>query len=91
MNVYRSFVEVAEKHRGRPAVIYLGEVLTYGDLSGAVDRLSAGLRSLGLKERDKIIIYLPNTPQWIISWLSILKIGAMAIPVAPIYTSRDLR
>jgi long-chain acyl-CoA synthetase len=91
MKVYQSFAEVAERHRGRPAVIYLGEVLTYGELFGAVDRLGAGLRSLGLKERDKIIIYLPNTPQWIMSWLAIQKIGGVAVPVAPIYTSRDLR
>ena len=37
MNVYQSFVEVAKRYRGRPAVIYLGEVLTYGDLFEAVD------------------------------------------------------
>ncbi len=91
MNVYDSFVEVANRYRGMPAVIYLGEVLTYGDLLAGVDCLSAGLRSLGLKERDKIIIYMPNTPQWIISWLSVQKIGAVAVPIAPIYTSRDLR
>lgn len=70
---------------------YLGEVLNYGDLFEAVECLSTGLLSLGIKARDKVIIYLPNTPQWIISWLSIQKIGAVAVPIAPIYTSRDLR
>src|SRR5208337_1021849 len=56
-----------------------------------VESLSVGLKALGVREQDKIIIYLPNTPQWVISWLSIQKIGAVAIPIAPIYTSRDLR
>ena len=90
MNVYQSFVEVAKRYRGMPAVIYLGEVLNYGDFwpeSTLLDRIAVA----GSKERDKIIIYMPNTPQWIISWLSIQKIGAAAVPIAPIYTSRDLR
>jgi len=91
MNVYQSFVKVAQQHGPRPAIVYLGEVLTYRALLDAVNRLAAGLRSIGLKERDKIIIYMPNTPQWIIGWLSIQQIGAVAIPIAPIYTSRDLR
>jgi long-chain acyl-CoA synthetase len=91
MNVYQSFVEVVERYKGRPAVIYLGEVLNYGDLFAAVECFSTGLKSLGIKEREKIILYMPNTPQWIISWLSIQKIGAVAVPLAPIYTSRDLR
>jgi long-chain acyl-CoA synthetase len=91
MNAYASFRRIAEEHRERPAIIYLGEKLTYGRLLRAVDAFAEGLASLGLAAEDKIIIYMPNTPQWIISWLSIQKIGAVAIPIAPIYTSRDLR
>lgn len=89
--MYQAFTEVAKQHRERPALVYLGEVLDYSNLFEMVERLSTGLVSLGVKARDKVIIYLPNTPQWIISWLSIQKIGAVAVPIAPIYTSRDLR
>lgn len=91
MNVYQTFEEVANRHKGRSAIRYLGEVLNYVDLFAYVERLSTGLKSLGIKQRDKIILYMPNTPQWIISWLSIQKLGAVAIPIAPIYTPRDLR
>jgi long-chain acyl-CoA synthetase len=91
MNVYQTFEEVANEYKGRPAVRYLGETLNYVDIFASVERLSTGLKSLGIKQRDKIMIYMPNTPQWIISWLSIQKIGAVAIPIAPIYTPRDLR
>jgi long-chain acyl-CoA synthetase len=91
MNAYESFLRVVQRYKGRPALIYLGEVFTYGRLLEAIESLAGGFKSLGLKEQDRIIIYLPNTPQWIISWLVIQKIGAVAIPIAPIYTSRDLR
>lgn len=91
MNAYQTFEETANRYKGRPAVRYLGEVFNYVDLFAYVERLSTGLKSLGLKQRDKIILYMPNTPQWIISWLAIQKIGAVVIPIAPIYTPRDLR
>ena len=89
MNAYESFAEVATIDlRDGTRSIYLGEVLTWVDLFGGVECLSTGLNSLGIKQRDKIILYMPNTPQWIISWLSIQKIGAVAVPIAPIYTAQ---
>ena len=91
MNVYQTFEEVAQKHKGRPAIRYLGETFNYIDLFAYVERLSTGLKSLDIKQGDQIILYMPNTPQWIFSWLAIQKIGAIAIPIAPIYTPRDLR
>jgi long-chain acyl-CoA synthetase len=91
MGVYQAFLETAEKHRGRHAIIYLGEVLNYEDLAEAVNFFATGLLSLGIGTGDKIILYVPNTPQWVISWLAIQKIGAVAVPITPIYTSHDLR
>jgi long-chain acyl-CoA synthetase len=91
MGVYQSFLETVDRYKGRPAVIYLGETLNYIDLLRTAELFSTGLLSLGLKQGDKIILYIPNTPQWIISWLAMQKIGAVAVPVAPIYTSHDLR
>jgi len=91
MNVYQTFEEVANQYKGRPAIRYLGETLYYVDLFAYVERLSTGLKSLGIKQGERIILYMPNTPQWIICWLSIQKIGAIVVPIAPIYTPRDLR
>ncbi|OPY76786.1 MAG: Long-chain-fatty-acid--CoA ligase [Syntrophorhabdus sp. PtaU1.Bin058] len=91
MNTYQIFEETVNRYRGRPAVRYLGETFHYIDIFAFVERLSTGFTALGLKRRDKIILYMPNTPQWIISWLAIQKIGGVVIPIAPIYTPRDLR
>jgi long-chain acyl-CoA synthetase len=91
VNVYESFVQVVERHKGRRAIIFLGEVLNYGDVFEAVEFFSTGLASLGVGAGERVLIYLPNSPQWLIAWLSIQKLGAVAVPITPIYTSRDLR
>jgi len=46
---------------------------------------------MGVSEGDKAILYLSNTPQWIIAWFALLRIGAVAIPISPIYTPIDLK
>jgi len=91
MDVYSAFLEVAKKDPYKPALYFLGEKMTFLFIRQAVEHFSSGLTSIGVKEGDRVMIYLPNTPQWIISWLSIQKIGAIAVPITPIYTSRDVR
>jgi long-chain acyl-CoA synthetase len=91
VNVYESFVQAVDRHKGRPAIIFLGEVLNYGDIFEAVEFFSTGLASLGVGIGERVLLYLPNSPQWLIAWLSIQKLGAVAVPITPIYTSRDLR
>jgi len=91
MSIYQCFLEVVNKYKDRTAILFLGERITYARLLQWVERFANGLNSLGLGEGEKIILYLPNTPQWLIAWLAIQKIGGIACPITPIYTSFDLR
>ncbi|MGQ9646950.1 MAG: class I adenylate-forming enzyme family protein [Thermodesulfobacteriota bacterium] len=91
MGVYQSFCEIADRYRKKTAILFLGQRITYGRLVELIERFSQGLVSLGLDAGERIILYLPNSPQWVISWLAIQRIGAMACPITPIYTSYDLR
>ncbi len=91
MGIYQSFSEIAGRYREKTAILFLGEKVTYGRLVELIERFSNGLISLGLDARERIILYLPNSPQWIIAWLAIQRIGAVACPITPIYTSYDLR
>ncbi len=36
-------------------------------------------------------MYIPNSIQWVVAWLGIQKLGAVAVPITPIYTPHDLR
>jgi len=91
MGVYQSFLQLAARFPDKAAIRFLGEKLSYEGLKALVERFSAGLVSLGIAEKERIILYLPNSPQWIIAWLAAQRIGAVVIPITPIYTSYDLR
>ncbi len=55
------------------------------------ERFAASLASVGLKERDRIVMYIPNSIQFVVAWLGIQRLGGVAVPITPIYTDTDLK
>jgi len=89
--IFDSFKRIAHKNPEKTALIYIGTSFTYRRLLSMVERFSASLYQLGIQKSHKMMLYLPNTPQWAIAWLALQRLGAVAIPIAPIYTAYDLR
>ncbi len=88
--IFTRFDEICKKYPNRPAIIFLGEPFSYARLRDLIHRFGAALKELGVKKGDKVMIYLSNSPQWVISFLAILKVGAVVVPVPPIYTSFEI-
>ncbi len=72
------------------ALIYLGDRFTYSQLIEFVLRFAKGLINLGVRQNEKVMLYIPNCPQWIIANYAINKIGAVVVPVSPIYTTYEI-
>jgi long-chain acyl-CoA synthetase len=90
-NIYQSFAAVAQKQPDHDAVIFLGTRYSYAKLKDLAQRLAAALLQLGVERQERVMIYLPNSIQWIVSWLGIQRAGAVCVPITPIYTPHDLR
>src|SRR5215212_5802919 len=73
-----------------PAILFKGARLTYADLERETDRFASALVKLGVKPGDRVSIALPNCPQFMIGEIGIWKIGAIACPLNPTYTEREL-
>lgn len=84
------FEDMHQKNPHKPAIIYVGEKFSFGDLKELVDKFATGLSDLGVSRSDRVFIYLPNCIQWVIAYMAILKIGAVAVPVSPIYTPNEI-
>jgi len=54
------------------------------------DRLAAGLADLGVKKGDRVGLFMPNTPQFVIAYFAILKLGAIVVAINPLYTPREI-
>ena len=87
---FSRFDEMCAKEPGNTALYYLGERYSYGKLSMLIDRFAAGLVKIGVRPQDRVMLYIPNCPQWIVANFAINKIGAVTVPVSPIYTAYEI-
>lgn len=89
--IYEAFCDTAKKFPGKTALLYLGQRFTYNRLKEMTDQYAGVLSKLGVKKGDRAIIYLPHVPQWVITWMALQKLGAVAVPVTHFYGPADLK
>lgn len=85
------FERACEKYADKTAIIYLGEKFSYLKIRELIDRFATALHELGVKKDDKVMLYIPNCPQFLIAYLGAQRIGAIPVPVSPIYTPHEMR
>src|SRR5512136_2270444 len=90
-NIYATFEATAQRRGDHPAVIYLGTRYSYFEVKNLAERFAAALLGLGVTPGQKVMLYIPNTLQWVVTWLGIQRAGAVSVPLTPIYTPHDLR
>jgi len=89
-STFSRFDRMCELYPDRTAVLYLGERFSYSHLKELSERFAASLVDMGIKKGDRVMIYISNCIQWVIAFLGIQKIGAVIVPVSPIYTSFEI-
>jgi long-chain acyl-CoA synthetase len=65
--------------------------MTYQQLNELVDRFAAGLQRLGLQKGERVALYMPNCPQYVIAYYGVLRAGGMVVPCNPLYVARELK
>ena len=88
--VFAGVEQICEKYPKKPAIIYMGETWSYTDLKELVYRFATALYALGVRHGDRVLIYIPNCPQFLAAFFGAQKIGAVPVPVAPIYTPYEI-
>ena len=89
-SIFRVIEDICEKYPHKPAIIYLGEKFSYSKLRDLVRRFAGALSELGVGVNDKVMIYIANCPQFLVAYFGIQEIGAIPVPVSPIYTPFEL-
>jgi benzoate-CoA ligase len=86
---YHLDARIEEGNGDRIAIRYGEEAYTYRDVYTMVNRLGNGLLSLGVAMEQRVVIILPDQPEFIISWLATVKIGAVVNTLNPLYIAAD--
>ena len=74
----------------RPATAFLGAHLTFGQIKEQADKFATALARLGIRQKDRVGIMLPNCPQYLVAAFAVLRLGATVVNVNPLYTPREV-
>lgn len=88
--LYYFLEEAARKYPDRPCTIFKGAVISYKKMNEITDRIAGALISLGVKKGDRVGIFMPNTPQFIMAYFGILKMGGVVVATNPLYTPTEI-
>lgn len=91
MNIAQNIERGAKFFPDKPAIIFEGAQLQYGDLNTRVNRLANALKANGIGRGDRVALYLPNIPQFAVCYLAILKAGAIAVSINAIFKSAEVK
>ena len=80
----------AKQFPEKPALLFQGTSMTFGQLKEMVDRFAACLADFGVKKGDAVAILLPNVIPCVITYYAILKIGAIVVMNNPLYSDPEL-
>lgn len=90
-SISEAFRSAAGKFPKKTALVYLGEKYCYAKMDEFSEQVANSFYAMGVRKEDRVIIYSAHCPQWVITWLAIQKLGAVAVPVTHFYGLRDLK
>ncbi|MCL2337121.1 MAG: long-chain fatty acid--CoA ligase [Firmicutes bacterium] len=64
---------------------------TYGDFDQLINRFGNALLELGIQKGERVAIYLPNSPEFLIAYFAIARIGAIALPFNIMYKGPEIK
>lgn len=81
---------VSREHAGRPALWFAGRSWTYAAFAEQVGRTAAGLRALGLAPGDRVGLFLPNSPYFVVFYYAVLAAGGVVVNFNPLYVAHEI-
>jgi long-chain acyl-CoA synthetase len=89
--LFQFLKDTAARLPRRTATIFFNNPLTYQELDQLSDRMAVLLRGMGVEKGDRVALFLPNCPQFLISHFGTLKAGGVTVPFNPTYTEREVQ
>ena len=82
--------DAARKYPDRACTIFKGAVVTYKEMNEISNRVAAALVDMGVKKGDRVGIFMPNSPQFVMAYYGILKAGGSVVATNPLYTPPEI-
>lgn len=84
------FDRTAQEYPGQVAILFQGKEVKYHRLKRQVDSLANALVRLGLEKGERVCLYLPNCPEFVLGYWAVIKAGGVVVPTSLLRTEEGL-
>lgn len=88
--LHKLLEQSAEKYPAKACTIFKGARLSFSEMDSLTNALAAALIDRGVQKGDRVAIYMPNSPQFVLAFYAILKAGGVVVATNPLYSKREL-
>ncbi|HXV07595.1 MAG TPA: long-chain fatty acid--CoA ligase [Burkholderiales bacterium] len=82
----------AARYPDKPLMLFYDAVLTYAQAKAQADALAAFLQQrCGVRRGDRVLLFMQNSPQFVIGYYACLRADAMVVPINPMNLTEELR
>ncbi|MBT2581613.1 AMP-binding protein [Planococcus sp. ISL-109] len=82
MNISQLLERNARKYPDNEAVVGMGQRLTFREMDRLVNNVAYALRKRGIGREDKVVLFMPNVPEFVVSYFAAQRVNAVVVPVS---------
>ena len=85
-------VEVsARRFPNKPYLVFYDTQISFAEFKDEAERIAGWLEKQGVKKGDRVLLYMQNSPQFVLAYYGILRANAVVVPVNPMNMTTELR
>jgi fatty-acyl-CoA synthase len=91
-SLYTNLEVSSNRHPEKAAILYYGSTVSYRQLRSEVDAMAGFLQQhCGIARGDRVVLYMQNSPQFVVAFYAVLRADAIVVPVNPMNRSSELQ
>ena len=91
-NLFHNAEVSATRYPDKPFIVFYDTAITFSEFRDECERIGGYLQqACGVKAGDRVLLYMQNSPQWILAFYGILRANAVVVPVNPMNRTEELR
>jgi acyl-CoA synthetase (AMP-forming)/AMP-acid ligase II len=91
MNVRDLLEKQAAKYSNNVFLYFEDQRITYYDFNLTVNRVANTFKKMGVHKGEMVALMLPNSPEFLYTWMGLNKIGAVEVPINTAFTEAEVR
>ena len=90
-SLHHNLEVTAARYPNKVGVWFYGREVTFGELYEDAARIAGHLQRIGVQRGDRVLVWMQNSPQFIVACHAVWRSGAVVVPLSPMLVSQELR